>query len=55
MHRLTTYLVLVERVNEGDEPPSLGTHSDGHLGNVLHKDGVEMAAEFQVVSCTQWL
>ena len=53
--RFSPHLVVVEGVDHGDESSCLWSHVDGHLGNVLDKEGVEMAAELQIISCTQRL
>jgi len=53
--RCPPHLVVVEGVNHSDESPCLWSHADGDLGNVLDKEGVEVAAELQIISCTQRL
>ena len=50
-----SHLVVVEGVDDSDESSCLWSHADGHLGNVLDKEGVEVAAKLQIISCTQRL
>ena len=47
--------MVVEGVDHGDKSSRLWPHVDGHLGNVLDEEGVEMAAELQIIGGTQRL
>lgn len=48
-------LVVVERVNERDEPPGLGPHGDGYARDVLNKHPLEMGGDLEIVRCAQGL
>ena len=47
--------MVVEGVDHGDKSSRLWPHVDGHLGNVLDEEGLEMAAELQIIGGTQRL
>ena len=46
-----THFVVIEDINECDEPSGLGPHSSTDVRDVLHKHSTKMGGDLQVVLC----